>query len=51
VHAVRDREAAALQTFADLYPETTLLVDTYDTREGARGRRARADAAAGSLLS
>ena len=29
-------EAAALRAFAALYPETTLLVDTYDTEEGVR---------------
>ena len=29
-------EAAALGAFAALYPETTLLVDTYDTEEGVR---------------
>jgi nicotinate phosphoribosyltransferase len=29
-------EAASFETFAALYPETTLLVDTYDTLEGVR---------------
>lgn len=29
-----DTEAAAFDAFARLYPETTLLVDTYDTLEG-----------------
>lgn len=29
-----DDEVAAFEAFADLYPETTLLVDTYDTLEG-----------------
>src|SRR5262249_19031701 len=29
-------EAAAFETFARLYPETTLLVDTYDTLQGLR---------------
>ncbi len=29
-------ERAALRAFAALYPETTLLVDTYDTEEGVR---------------
>jgi nicotinate phosphoribosyltransferase len=31
-----DDELAALAAFADLYPETTLLVDTYETLEGVR---------------
>jgi nicotinate phosphoribosyltransferase len=31
-----DSEAAAFEAFAALYPETTLLVDTYDTLEGVR---------------
>ena len=31
-----DSEAASFETFAELYPETTLLVDTYDTLEGVR---------------
>jgi len=31
-----DSEAASFETFAALYPETTLLVDTYDTLEGVR---------------
>jgi nicotinate phosphoribosyltransferase len=31
-----DDEAAAFAAFASLYPETTLLVDTYDTLEGVR---------------
>jgi nicotinate phosphoribosyltransferase len=31
-----DSEAASFEAFATLYPETTLLVDTYDTLEGAR---------------
>jgi nicotinate phosphoribosyltransferase len=31
-----DSEAASFEAFADLYPETTLLVDTYDTLEGVR---------------
>ena len=31
-----DREEAAFEAFASLYPETTLLVDTYDTLEGVR---------------
>lgn len=29
-------EAEAFRRFSDLYPETTLLVDTYDTLEGVR---------------
>jgi len=29
-----DQESAALENFAALYPETTLLVDTYDTLDG-----------------
>lgn len=29
-------EAAAFEAYASLYPETTLLVDTYDTIEGVR---------------
>jgi nicotinate phosphoribosyltransferase len=29
-----DSEAASFEAFATLYPETTLLVDTYDTLEG-----------------
>ena len=29
-------EAAALEAFASMYPDTTLLVDTYDTLEGIR---------------
>jgi nicotinate phosphoribosyltransferase len=29
-------EVGAFRAFADLYPETTLLVDTYDTVEGVR---------------
>jgi nicotinate phosphoribosyltransferase len=31
-----DREEDAFRAFAQLYPETTLLVDTYDTLEGVR---------------
>src|SRR5690606_9006139 len=31
-----DRELDAFRTFAELYPETILLVDTYDTLEGVR---------------
>ena len=31
-----DSEAASFEAFARLYPETTLLVDTYDTLEGVR---------------
>ncbi len=31
-----DAEQAAFERFADLYPETILLVDTYDTLEGVR---------------
>ncbi len=31
-----DSEATSFEAFADLYPETTLLVDTYDTLEGVR---------------
>jgi len=31
-----DDELAALREFATLYPETTLLVDTYDTEAGVR---------------
>jgi nicotinate phosphoribosyltransferase len=31
-----DREIDAFREFADLYPETILLVDTYDTVEGVR---------------
>lgn len=31
-----DDEAAAFEAFAALYPETTLLVDTYDTLAGVR---------------
>jgi nicotinate phosphoribosyltransferase len=31
-----DREMDAFKRFADLYPETTLLVDTYDTLDGVR---------------
>lgn len=31
-----DRESGAFEAFASLYPETTLLVDTYDTLEGVR---------------
>lgn len=31
-----DEEDAAFGAFADLYPETILLVDTYDTLEGVR---------------
>ncbi len=31
-----DSEAMSFEAFADLYPETTLLVDTYDTLEGVR---------------
>jgi nicotinate phosphoribosyltransferase len=31
-----DEEAAAFESFAALYPETTLLVDTYDTLDGVR---------------
>lgn len=31
-----DDEAAAFRAFARLYPETTLLVDTYDTLDGVR---------------
>lgn len=30
------RESEALESFAGLYPNTTLLVDTYDTLEGVR---------------
>jgi nicotinate phosphoribosyltransferase len=31
-----DSERAALRAFAELYPETILLVDTYDTLDGVR---------------
>ncbi|MEF8816645.1 MAG: nicotinate phosphoribosyltransferase [Salinibacter sp.] len=31
-----DSERAAFQAFSDLYPETILLVDTYDTLDGVR---------------
>jgi len=31
-----DDEAEAFRAFAELYPQTTLLVDTYDTLEGVR---------------
>lgn len=31
-----DEEGAAFEAFSELYPETTLLVDTYDTLEGVR---------------
>ena len=31
-----DSEAESFEAFAALYPETTLLVDTYDTLEGVR---------------
>src|SRR5690606_15993573 len=31
-----DRELDAFRAFAELYPETILLVDTYDTIEGVR---------------
>ena len=31
-----DSEAASFEAFAALYPETTLLVDTYDTLKGVR---------------
>lgn len=31
-----DSESASFEAFAMLYPETTLLVDTYDTLEGVR---------------
>ncbi|MGD1091073.1 MAG: nicotinate phosphoribosyltransferase [Bryobacteraceae bacterium] len=31
-----DSEASSFEAFARLYPETTLLVDTYDTLEGVR---------------
>jgi len=31
-----DTEDAAFEAFAEMYPETTLLVDTYDTIEGVR---------------
>jgi nicotinate phosphoribosyltransferase len=31
-----DSEAAAFEAFEKLYPETTLLVDTYDTLDGVR---------------
>jgi nicotinate phosphoribosyltransferase len=31
-----DNEGSALEAFARLYPETTLLVDTYDTLDGVR---------------
>ena len=31
-----DSELAALRTFTELYPNTTLLVDTYDTLEGVQ---------------
>ncbi|WP_457652674.1 nicotinate phosphoribosyltransferase [Rhodocaloribacter sp.] len=31
-----DHETDAFRAFAELYPETTLLVDTYDTLEGVR---------------
>lgn len=31
-----DDEGAALEAFARLYPQTTLLVDTYDTLQGVR---------------
>jgi nicotinate phosphoribosyltransferase len=31
-----DRECASFESFTALYPETTLLVDTYDTLDGVR---------------
>jgi nicotinate phosphoribosyltransferase len=31
-----DSESASFEAFANLYPETTLLVDTYDTLEGVQ---------------
>jgi len=31
-----DNESSSFESFAALYPETTLLVDTYDTLEGVR---------------
>ena len=31
-----DEEFASFESFAALYPQTTLLVDTYDTIEGVR---------------
>src|SRR5208337_2458462 len=31
-----DSEAASFETFAAMYPNTTLLVDTYDTLAGVR---------------
>ena len=31
-----DEESASFESFAALYPETTLLVDTYDTLDGVR---------------
>lgn len=31
-----ENERAAFEAFASLYPETTLLVDTYDTRQGVQ---------------
>jgi nicotinate phosphoribosyltransferase len=33
---VHDSEAAAFRCFSDLYPQTILLVDTYDSIEGVR---------------
>ena len=33
---VHDSEARVFEAFAALYPETTLLVDTYDTLQGVR---------------
>ena len=37
-------EDAAFRAFAKVYPETVLLIDTYDTVEGARKARAIAQA-------
>ena len=34
--SAHDSEAASFGAFATMYPETTLLVDTYDTLEGVR---------------
>src|SRR5690606_33311499 len=33
---VHDDELAAFHAFSDVWPQTTLLVDTYDTLEGVR---------------